>query len=270
MEPAIFTSFDSSLSLSQAVPLIRDAGFRCIAIGAGGGQPGYLTAEGRAEIRSLTAQYGLGIDSVHAPFPDGDRLFAIDEAERKDSVRLCKVALDVAAELDGRAVVVHLIQPYDVPAGPVRDKMVEQGRRSVAELVDHAAQCHVKLALENGQRDAYDQVLADLLTEFDVPHVGLCYDSGHENVRGACFGLLEQFGHRLFALHVHDNAGADTHVLPGEGTIDWKEFRRVLHGLDFAGDLLIEAGTRNSKFQDPVAFLKEAWERADALCHAPW
>jgi sugar phosphate isomerase/epimerase len=268
MEPAIFTSFDSSLSLAQAAALIRDAGFRRIAIGAGGGQPGYLTAEGRAEIRRLVAQHNLGIDSVHAPFPDGDRLFAIDEAERLDSVRLCKTALEAAAELDGRVVVIHLIQPYGIPAGPVRDRMVNQGRRSVATLADHAAQCQVKLALENGQRDAYDQVLVDLLTEFDVPHVGLCYDSGHENVRSACFGLLERFGHRLFALHVHDNEGADTHVLPGEGTIDWQEFRRVVHGLDFTGDLLIEAGTRNSEFKAPVVFLAEAYRRAQALCQA--
>jgi len=265
MKTAIFTSFDPALPLAQAVGMIREAGFEAIAIGANRSRPGYTTAAGRAEIRQLVAQHGLEIDSVHAPFPEGDRLFSLDEAERLESIRQCQVALDAAAELAGRMVVIHLIQPYDVPEGEARTQMVDHGRRSVAALVDHAAARDVKLALENGQRLRYDQVLIGLLNEFDTPHVGLCYDSGHENVQGTCFDLLERFGHRLLTLHIHDNEGADTHTLPGEGTTDWEQFRRVLHGLDYAGNLLIESGTANSHFKDPDAFLAEAWQQAEQL-----
>lgn len=40
----------------------------------------------------------------------------------------------------------------------------------------------VKLALENGQKRDYDNVLESLLAEFTGTHVGFCYDSGHEHV----------------------------------------------------------------------------------------
>ena len=265
MKSAIFTSFDHSLSLAQAVPMIREAGFEVIAIGASPTRPGYTTAAGRAEIRQLVAQHGLAIDSVHAPFPEGDRLFSLDEAERLESIRQCQLALDAAAELDGKIVVIHLLVPYDIPDGEARSQMIDHGHRSVEALADHAAARGVKLALENGQRLRYDQVLIGLLNEFDVPHVGLCYDSGHENVQGTCFDLLERFGHRLLTFHIHDNEGADTHTLPGEGTTDWEQFRRVLRGLDYAGNLLVESSTGNSRFKGPAAFLAEAWQQAERL-----
>jgi len=116
--------------------------------------------------------------------------------------------------------------------------------------------------MENGQEAAYDQVLAEFLTEFCRSQVGLCYDSGHENVQGACFRLLERFGSRLVSLHIHDNRGTDTHTLPYEGSIDWDRFRGVLSRLQYRGNLLLEADIRNSQFKDPVVFLSQAMDRA--------
>jgi len=265
MKPAICTSFDYEVPFAQAVRMIREAGFEVVCIGARPEHSGYTTAAGRSAILELLEENGLTVDSVHAPFPKGDRLFSLDEAERLESVRQCQVALDAAVELDGRIVVIHLIQPYGIPQGDVRSEMIEQGRRSVGMLAEEVAVRGVKLALENGQEPAYDQVLADLLAEFDDEHVGFCYDSGHENVQGTCFRLLEQFGDRLLTVHLHDNRGSDTHTLPYEGTIDWDRFRQVFHGLDYPGNLLLEVGIGNSQFKDPLVFLSQARERAERL-----
>ena len=269
MKAAIYTGFDRTLPFPQALQMIHGAGFEVVAIGADPHQLDYTSAEGRAFIREQLDRFGMTIDSVHAPFPEGDRLFSLDEAERQESVRLCRIALDAAAELDGRIVVIHLIQPYGIPPGDTRDGMVEQGRRSVAGLVEHAAKQGVRLALENGQMRDYDEVLIRFLTEFSAEHVGFCYDSGHENVQGCCFRLLQQFSDRLFTVHIHDNQGADTHTLPWEGTIDWNRFRHVFHGLDYAGNLLLEVVTSQSRFKDHTAFLAEARKRADRLLRAP-
>ncbi len=258
MKPAICTSIDYEIPFARVVPMIRDAG-------ANPRHSDYTTTAGRAVIRKLLEENGLTVDSVHAPFPEGDRLFSLDEAERAESIRQCQIAMDTAAELDGRIVVIHLIQPYGIPEGEVRTEMIEHGRRSVSVLAEQAADRGVKLALENGQKRAYDQVLEDLLTEFDTEHVGFCYDSGHENVQGTCFRMLEQFGHRLLTVHIHDNHGSDTHVLPYEGTTDWDGFREVFHGLDYSGNLLLEVGIGNSQFKDPAVFLSQARERAERL-----
>jgi len=269
LRPAIFASFDRTLPLAQAVPMIREAGFEAISFGAWPQQFDYTTAQGRTAVRKLLAANGMAIDSLHAPFPQGDQLFSLDETARLESIRHCRLALDAAAELDGRIVVIHLIQPYGIPEGDVRNTMIEQGRRSVSVLAAYAAGRGVKLALENGQKPAYDRVLASLLAEFDDAHVGLCYDSGHENVQGTCFRMLEQFGHRLLTVHIHDNSGSDTHELPYEGTIDWDRFRRTLHGLAYSGDLLLEVDMTHSPLTDHATFLTEARERAARLLQCP-
>lgn len=266
MKTAICTSFDSTLPFAQALRMISEAGFEAVSLGARPEHSGYATATGRDGIRKLMQEHRLTIDSVHAPFPEGDRLFSLDPAERQESIRQCQVALDAAAELDGRIVVIHLIQPYDIPRGDRRELMIAAGRQSVASLADYAGSRGVRLALENGQRRDYDEVLSGLLNEFTGPHVGFCYDSGHEHVQGTCFRMLAEFGHRLLTVHIHDNRGADTHVLPGEGTIDWDGFRTVFHGLGYPGSLLLEAGIGNSQFNDRAAFLAHARECAERLC----
>ena len=245
--------------------MIREAGFEIVALGARPEHSGYATADGRDQIRRLLRQNGMTIDSVHAPFPEGDRLFSLDQSIRDESLRHCQVAIDAAEELAGRIVVIHLIQPYGIPHDKVRERMIEAGRQSVAALADYAARRGVKVALENGQKQDYDDVLAALLVEFTAAHIGFCYDSGHENVQGTCFRMLQTFGHRLFTTHIHDNKGADTHVLPYEGTINWEQFRTVFHGLDYTGNLLLETDIANSEFKVPSLFLSRARECAERL-----
>jgi sugar phosphate isomerase/epimerase len=265
MKPAICTSLDYTVPFEQVIPMIREAGFEVVSVGARPQHSGYATAEGRGAIRKVIENNGMTIDSVHAPFPEGDRLFSLDEAERLESIRQCRIALDAAAELQGRIVVIHLIQPYGIPEGEVRDKMMEQGHRSVSVLAAYAAGGGVKLALENGQELSYDRVAASFLAELNDEHVGFCYDSGHENVQGTCFRMLEQFGHRLLTVHIHDNKGSDTHTLPYEGTIEWDRFRKILHGLRYCGNLLLEVDTKHSQFKDHAVFLSQARERAARL-----
>ncbi|MFA6930053.1 MAG: sugar phosphate isomerase/epimerase family protein [Lentisphaeria bacterium] len=263
MEIGIVTSFMKGLSFTASLPMIQAAGFRVVGLGGIPELSGYATPEDRKVLVSLLRELGLSIDSIHAPFPEGDRLFDEDEAARQESLRLCRLALDAAAEVGGRRVVViHLIQPYGIPAGPQRERKIDQGRRSVAELADYAGQRQVFLALENGQRQEYDDVLFQLLDEMALPQVGLCYDSGHENVQGKCFDILQRYGQRLMALHIHDNTGTDTHLLPYEGNIDWDAFRKLIPGLNYNGDLLLESSMNNSQFKEPEMFLSEAACRA--------
>lgn len=265
MKAAICTGFDHSIAFAREMAMIREAGFEVIALGARPEHTGYATIDGRSEIRRLLRQYGMTVDSVHAPFPEGDRLFSLDQGERAESIRQCQVAIDAAGELDGRTVVIHLIQPYGIPHGERRDRMIEAGRQSLAALADYAEPRGVNVALENGQKRDYDDVLASLLTEFTGAHIGFCYDSGHEHVQGTCFRMLGTFGHRLKTLHIHDNQGSDTHVLPFEGTIDWAQFRTVLHGLDYAGNVLLEADIARSAFKEPSLFLSRAKACAEWL-----
>lgn len=263
MKPSIFTSFNRKIPFVEALAAIRQAGFDIVAVDGDPAYSGYNTPAGQAALQRLLARHALQADSVHAPFPEADSLFALDEERRLESVRQAKLAVDTAALLDAGVVALHLI-PYGITDAEQERRMVGQGRRSLTELADYAGAKNIKLALENGQQQPYDLVLERMLAEFGDP-VGLCYDTGHANVRGNCFDLLEKYAARLLNFHIHDNRGSDTHALPGEGTIDWEKFRDVCRRHRFAHNLHIEAHPANSAFKDTAEFLAEARKRAESL-----
>ena len=81
--PAVATGFDYSIPFAEVIPMIRQAGFQRVALGAKADHSGYNAAEGRTEIRRLLDRHGLTLDSIHAPSPQGDRLFSLDDAQRQ-------------------------------------------------------------------------------------------------------------------------------------------------------------------------------------------
>jgi len=214
----------------------------------------------------MTRDHGLRIDSVHAPFPEGDRLCSLDETERLESLRQCQMALEAAQDLAVGIVVVHL---NSSPDAAVLGQMMDQGIRSMEALSADALARGVRVAVENSWGEPYAMMLDRIMTEFDDGPVGFCYDPGHENINRAGFRELEKHGPRLLTLHLHDNRGEDTHVLPYEGDIDWSRLMDMLHGLNYSGNLLLEVCTGNSAFRAPALFLAEAWKRAAKLLESP-
>ncbi len=59
---------------------------------------------------------GLKIDSIHAPFPEGDPLFDLHEVQRRLSLLECKRAIEASACLSAGAVVLHLMPLSHDPA----------------------------------------------------------------------------------------------------------------------------------------------------------
>lgn len=262
MRSAICTGFDPAVPFAASVAMIREAGFEAIAIGARPEHSGYDTAEGRRRIAQLVADYHLHVDSVHAPFPEADRLCSLDEAERSESVRQCEVAIDAAEGLGTDVVVVHLNTNADAS---VRAQMLDQGRRSIESLSEYALGRNVGLALENSWGEPYAEMLHAVMGEFAEPPIGFCFDAGHGNVDGVGIGDLLRYGSRLLTVHLHDNLGTDTHMLPYEGNMDWGRIMGALSDVGYRGNLLLEVATHDSEFKDAAGFLSQAHERAQRL-----
>ena len=166
----------------------------------------------------------------------------------------------------GLIVVVHL---NTGPDAAVSEQTMDQATRSFEALAQCALARGVRVAVENSWGEPYAMMLAHVMSEFSGEPFGLCYDSGHENVNRAGFRDLERYGHRLLTLHLHDNCGDDAHALPYEGDIDWARLMGLLRGLDYSGNLLLEACIASSAFKDPTVFLAEAWKRAARLLDSP-
>lgn len=263
MRPSIFSSFDYDIPFAESVSLISAAGFKVIALGPSR-QSRYDTSGGLENIASALARRRMDVNSVHAPFPEGDNLFSLEEGKRSESVQQCKLAIEASAYLNAGPVAIHLIPGGFAPGQ--EKKVIDRGIDSIGILLEHAANKGVSLGFENGQTEKYDRMLEMLLEEFKGPQAGICYDTGHENIKCGGFDILKKYSHRLNSLHVHDNRGdKDLHMLPYEGNINWNQFRDILKDLGSGPDICIEAHPSGSEFKTPASFLQEAFVRAEKL-----
>jgi sugar phosphate isomerase/epimerase len=103
-------------------------------------------------------------------------------------------------------------------------------------LLEYAAGKSVQLGLENRfhfmeipSPDELDQ----LLTLASADRLGFLYDVGHAQAL-SCLGFyphgewLERFGPRIIGTHLHDAAGIQDHLIPGQGEVDFKKVAAYL------------------------------------------
>ena len=93
-------------------------------------------------------------------------------------------------------------------------------------------------------------------------------DTGHANRCGLPQTSLLGLSHPPLSLHVQDNHGDhDEHLLPGDGTIDWKVFLDTLHAVGYGGDLVLEAHHQSIDAPDNQrdAILTDLLHRAEKM-----
>ena len=78
--------------------------------------------------------------------------------------------------------------------------------------------------------------------------------------------LLDTWRDRLIAIHISDRAGiVETHLLPGEGYIDFTEMTEILRTIPFSIPVLLEVDMKYSKYTDAHWFLQQAYDAASEL-----
>ena len=83
----------------------------------------------------------------------------------------------------------------------------------------------------------FERVLGNIKDD----NVGICFDAGHCHVHFNDEFNFEFFKDRIFAVHLHDNDKSDDlHLLPFDGTIDWKNVIEKLKECNFNGPITLE------------------------------
>ena len=212
-------------------------------------------------VRRALAAAGLRLLDVHNSEVEAARPSSADEAVRSSGARLLANRIRFAAELGGRAVVVHPA-PFDLtlPNAAVRWLALE---RSIAGVAPLCRETGVRVALENAPGPTPPEYFR-IVKAFPPEVAGFCFDSGHANIKGDP-DLPVRMGNRLLIVHLHDNRGEnDDHAIPGTGTVDWA---RVLRGLESAGyrrPLNFEVNMKSQTRPGPE-FLTELFRQAGAL-----
>lgn len=272
---SIFAWFGLEVPMRERFPMIRQAGFEGVTFwweGAGDFKSDNMRNPlAYKEQPELAREAGLCVENIHAPFGKANTLWE-DGAEGAFFLQTLLDCIDDCAAYGIPTMVVHPSCGKTIP--PVSDI----GLQRYAALIERAEQLNVNIAMENLMDAEPIARAAFLLDHFDSPRFGFCYDSGHRNVyvnslpEAAALrenDLLSRFGHRLMALHLHDNDGTkDQHRLPFDETIDWPATLRRIKAAGYQGNLHLEVHHSLAPGYEGLsaeAFLAAAYERARKL-----
>ncbi len=201
----------------------------------------YGSAEDVRELGRVLVEKNLTLHSLHSPTSrdrgptrEGGAPLSICEAERVrriDAMDEIKRALDVAEQIPFRYFVQHMGGSRETPDERKRDAAFS----SLEHLVLHARHAGVTIALENTTSEMGDPAyLKSFVDETRLAGLRFCFDVGHANLaetsaENKLAHSFEPMRELIATTHVHDNHGeTDEHLVPYEGTVDWKEAVRLL------------------------------------------
>ena len=137
------------------------------------------------------------------------------------------------------------------------DRAKGDNLRWFEKYVRLAEKHNVGIMIENqiGTYGSNLEQLADLVDAFGTERVRICWDTGHGHVSGyRQKEALTRIGGRLAGLHIHDNSGlTDSHMRPGEGNIDWRDFMDGLDTIGYRGPLMFETNSGVRGVSDEMA-----------------
>ncbi len=205
----------------------------------------------------LCRSLGLNIIFAHLGYQNINSIWiAGDEGEKlvdryKNDIKKCK-------EHNIHMVVMHLTSHFEAP------KYNEIGLERLRKITNYAKELGVKVAFENTKIKGYLEYVLDNIKD---DNVGICFDSGHCHVHFDDEFNFEKFKDRIFAVHLHDNDKSDDlHLMPFDGTIDWKKFLTNLKNAKYKDLITLELCYRYDYLNISIEeFYKIGYERAKKL-----
>lgn len=166
----------------------------------------------------------LGYQNINEIWKENEIGEGLVERYKKD-LKACK-------ENNIPLVIMHLISKNFEPM------YNEIGLHRIQEIVNYAKELGIKVAFENTKTWGY---LEYVLTNLENDNIGVCYDAGHCHAFYDDKFSYELFKNRIFAVHLHDNDKSDDlHLMPFDGTIDWKHVASKLKESNYAGPITLE------------------------------
>lgn len=244
--------FGYNLTPQERMKVIRQAGFDGVILL----WANYFDADYK-EFPKYAEKEGLFVENAHAPYMKANTIWkdSIDGEEYTSHIINC---IEDCSKYNIPTLVVHPINGQN-PL-PKQNTGLDRFKR----ILDVAEKKHINIAIENQGNPEY---IGYVFENVKSDKLRFCFDSGHENYYSPQVDLLDLYGDKLSALHLHDNDGKeDAHALPFTGAIDWRRISKKLKEINYNGAIALE--TLNKGFEhieDPVEFLRIALERAKKI-----
>lgn len=171
---------------------------------------------------------------------------------RQVNLTILKKAIRLAHDLKAYHVTVHMGSfsrtVLWASQRPLALDRLVKGLDGVLKLCESLG---VTLALENLislRSESGFYFLGDNIGDFeymferlDSPYLKWCLDTGHANCSEGVTDYISRLGHKLAAVHVHDNRGEfDEHLQVGKGIIRWDNVVKGLREKNYSGPYIIE------------------------------
>ncbi|MCG2717971.1 MAG: sugar phosphate isomerase/epimerase [Nanoarchaeota archaeon] len=207
-------------------------------------------------IITLLEKYNLKVLDLQASEGKKNNWVSKNESLRIAGIKLVKNRIYMANKLSCDVIVLHFKREPSNESE--KQKYWDILHKSLNELKPYAQKHNVKIALENyGHEDCHE--IKKLFSEYDSNFLGLCYDSGHGNMRDG-LKTLEKLKDRLVCIHLHDNDGkTDQHKLLFSGTIDWNKLAKILVKSSYKKCISLEVSMENANILDETIFLSKAY-----------
>jgi sugar phosphate isomerase/epimerase len=230
-------------------------------------------ANRKAHVKEIAEWFkgnGIPLNSVHSPlYSDYEwgragappvNVASIDRAARIEAMDEIKRALEIAEQIPFRFLVQHLGTPNE----SFSEKKFEAAMTSIEHLRAFAKPLGVRILLENIPNElSTPDRLVEMIRGAHFDDVGVCFDFGHAHMAGSVREGFEILRNHIRSTHVHDNAkDKDSHLWPGQGTIDWKEAMELLRSAPQTPPLLLELA-ENEKV-NALEKLGETFEKLEA------
>lgn len=251
-------------SLPYAIQNLHELGYQGIEIW--GGRPHMYRNdfdESIDEIVSVLKHYDMEVcNFIPAQFRYPSVLCSGNEHVRMASVDYIKLAMDNALKVGSPTVSL-------CPGMTLFDEDLKLGWnqlvRSFQELAEYAKEKDLTLLIEPAHKFETNHILTveDGLRMIDTlksDQFGILLDVGHAHLNGENFhDIFRQCQGIPLHIHIDDNHGdVDSHLIPGKGTIDFKNFFQAAKEYKYDGFLSTELGT--GYLMDPNEACKETLE----------
>lgn len=244
---------NKEVSVIETINSIKNAGFKNVFVQWYDENWNYSQEE---QVK-LCKELGLNIIFAHLGYQninsiwedgiDGDKL-----VERyKEDIKKCY-------ENGIIMVVMHLTTKK---IAPMYNKI---GLDRIKKVTQYAKKLGVKVAFENTKLKGYLEYVLDNIKD---DNVGICFDAGHYHVHFNDKFDFEFFRDRIFAVHLHDNdKSGDLHLLPFDGTIDWKYVMSKLKENNYNGPVTLELAYKDTYLNISLEeFYKIGYQRGTKL-----
>lgn len=263
----INTNNDCEKDLTKNLKLIKQAGFDCVMISFKSGN----LEEGLIEAKKL----GLDVPYVHLTSTD---YLWCKGVLNKNFINLIKEQISVCKKFNVHIAVMHATNGQ---ANQLALPPNKHGLNSFKEILEHAKNCNVTIALENLDKPNFKH-FKYLMKKIKHPNLKFCYDAGHHNLYNPKNNLLKKYGKFLVAVHLHDNFmnwkfgydwTRDLHLLPLDGKVNYNEICNNLAKTNYNNALMLEVHKTdfgNANLYNELTaqqYLSTAYERAKTLAN---